>query len=89
MSQPQPGKFDVAFATKGYALNKMCHSLNTADNRAAFLTDEAAYCARFGLNEEETEAVLSRSKPKLFAAGGNMYFVAKLDRTKRLEVQGH
>ena len=80
---PQLGKFDPAFAAQGYALNKMCHSLNRAENRAEFSADEAGYCARFGLTAEERKAVLGRDKPQLYAAGGNMYFLAKLDRVKK------
>ncbi|NML08284.1 hypothetical protein [Sphingomonas sp. G-3-2-10] len=83
MDRPQPGKFRLAFALRGYALNRMCHSLNEAANRAAFTADEAGYCARYGLNDEERDAVLSRSKPRLYAAGGNMYFLAKLDRVPK------
>ena len=41
--------FDGEAAQKGYALNKMCFSFNDAANRAAFLRDESAYCAQFGL----------------------------------------
>ena len=42
--------FDGACARKGYALNKMCYSFNSRDNRAAFVEDEAGYCARYGLD---------------------------------------
>ena len=83
MSGVQAGKFHAGAAQKGYALNKLCYSLNTADNRAAFAADPGAYCDRFGLSDEEKAAVLSRHKPTLFALGGNMYFVAKLDRVNR------
>ncbi len=38
--------FDGAMARKGYALNKMCYSFNSAANREAFLRDEDAYCAK-------------------------------------------
>ena len=34
--------FDETQAMKGYALNRMCFSFNSAENRAAFLTDEDA-----------------------------------------------
>ena len=68
---------------KGYALNKMCFSLNDAGNRAAFVADEEGYCAKYGLNETELAAVRSRNKGQLMAAGGNMYFLAKLDRVPR------
>lgn len=83
VAQVQPGKFNLAAAQKGYALNRMCHTLNEADNRAAFSADPDAYCDRFGLTEEERAAVHSRDKARLFAAGGNMYFLAKLDRVPK------
>ena len=79
----QLGKFDSEVAQKGYALNKMCYSLNHAENRAAFAADEDGYCTRFSLNAEERAAVKSRDKRALMAAGGNMYFFAKLDRVRR------
>lgn len=87
MTKVEPGKFNLDAALKGYELNKMCHSLNRAENRAAFAADESGYCARYGLNEEETAAVEARDKPRLFALGGNMYFLAKLDRVKKMEVK--
>jgi protocatechuate 4,5-dioxygenase alpha chain len=77
--------FDIDKAQKGYALNKMCWSLNAQENRAALLADEAGYCARYELNDEERAAVRSRDKAALMAAGGNMYFLAKLDRAPRGE----
>lgn len=85
MTKVEAGKFNPALAGMGYALNKMCHSLNSADNRATFLADEQGYCSRFGLANEETAAVLSRNKSRLFELGGNMYFLAKLDRAKKPE----
>ena len=37
--------FAAEQARRGYALNRMCFSFNSAENRAAFLADEEAYCA--------------------------------------------
>jgi protocatechuate 4,5-dioxygenase alpha subunit len=85
VKQVQAGKFDIDMAGKGYALNRMCHSLNEARNRADFAADEDGYCTRFGLNAEEHDAVIARNKPGLFALGGNMYFLAKLDRVPKRE----
>ena len=79
--------FDGAAARKGYALNKMCFSFNDAANRAAFLADEDAYCARFGLNPEQREAVRRRDVLALIAAGGNIYYLAKLAGIFGLNVQ--
>ncbi len=75
--------FNLDQAGRGYALNKLCFSLNQAENRAAFLADEDAYCARYGLSDEEREAIRSRDKRKIKDAGGNMYFVAKFNRVLR------
>jgi protocatechuate 4,5-dioxygenase alpha chain len=74
---------DINAALTGYALNKLCFTLNDAGNRAAFAADEDGYCAQFGLNRETCAAVKARDKAQLFALGGNMYFLAKLDRVKK------
>lgn len=61
--------FDGRMARKGYALNKMCYSFNDAANREAFQRDEEAYCARFGLNDEQRAAIKARNVLALLAAG--------------------
>jgi protocatechuate 4,5-dioxygenase alpha chain len=90
MSQaPIPGTviFDGAQARKGYALNKMCFSFNDAANRKAFLQDEGAYCAKYGLNAEQREAVRARNVLQLIAAGGNAYYLAKFAGIFGLDMQ--
>ncbi len=86
---PIPGTtvFDGAEAQKGYALNRMCFSFNDAANRAAFVVDEAAYCDRYGLTPEQRAAVASRNVLQLIAAGGNIYYLAKLAGILGLNVQ--
>jgi protocatechuate 4,5-dioxygenase alpha chain len=79
--------FDGAQAIKGYALNKMCYSFNDAANRRAFLADEDAYCARFGLNEQQREAIRNRNVLQLIAAGGNAYYLAKFAGIFGLDMQ--
>jgi len=79
--------FDGQQAIKGYALNKMCYSFNSADSRAAFLRDEDAYCAAYGLNEAQREAVRARNVLALIAAGGNVYYLAKFAGILGLDVQ--
>jgi protocatechuate 4,5-dioxygenase alpha chain len=69
--------FDGVQARKGYALNKMCFSFNSAQNRAEFLFDEQAYCRKFGLNEAQRAAIAHRNVAELLAAGGNIYYLAK------------
>jgi protocatechuate 4,5-dioxygenase alpha chain len=79
--------FDGAQAQKGLALNRMCFSFNSAENRAAFLKDEDAYCAKFGLTAEQRQAVKERNVLKMIAAGGNVYYLAKLAGIFGLTVQ--
>lgn len=79
--------FDGRQAVKGYALNKMCYSFNNAENRAEFLRDEDAYCAKYGLNEQQRQAVRNRNVLELIAAGGNIYYLAKFAGIFGLNVQ--
>ena len=79
--------FDGDQAQKGYALNRMCFSFNSAENRAAFLKDEDAYCTKYGLNAEQRAAVRERNVLKMLAAGGNVYYLAKLAGIFGLNVQ--
>ena len=79
--------FDGEMAQKGLALNRMCFSFNDATNRAAFQKDEAAYCATYGLTNEQRDAVRSRNVLQMIAAGGNIYYLAKLAGIFGLNVQ--
>jgi protocatechuate 4,5-dioxygenase alpha chain len=79
--------FDGDQAQKGLALNRMCFSFNSAENRQAFLADEEAYCRRYGLSEEQRAAVKSRNVLRMIAAGGNVYYLAKLAGIFGLNVQ--
>lgn len=79
--------FDGEQARKGYALNKMCFSFNSAQNRAEFVADEDAYCARYGLNTEQREAIRQRNVLALIAAGGNAYYLAKFAGIFGLDMQ--
>ena len=79
--------FDGAQARKGYALNKMCFSFNDAANREAFQSDEIGYCLRYGLDEQQRQAIRERNVLKLIAAGGNVYYLAKFAGILGLDVQ--
>lgn len=74
-------------AMKGYALNRMCYSFNQAQNRQAFVEDEEGYCARYGLSTAQREAVRRRNVLEMLAAGGNIYYLAKLAGILGLGVQ--
>jgi len=69
--------FDGGRAMKGYALNKMCFSFNSAENREAYLHDEDGYCDKFNLTAEQRSALQRRNVLDLLEAGGNIYYLAK------------
>ncbi|WP_334129968.1 protocatechuate 4,5-dioxygenase subunit alpha [Sneathiella sp.] len=86
---PIPGTilFDGNQAVKGYQLNKMCFSFNEAKNREAFLKDEDAYCAKYGLTPAQREAIKERNVLKLLKLGGNIYYLAKFTGIFGLNMQ--
>jgi protocatechuate 4,5-dioxygenase alpha chain len=88
-AQSIPGTviFDGTEAQKGYALNKMCYSVNRAENRKQFVRDEEAYCRAYGLTAEQCDAVRRRDVLALVHGGGNVYYLAKLAGIFGLGVQ--
>lgn len=86
-SIPGTTLFDGSQARKGYALNKMCFSFNSADNRARFKADEEAYMQIYGLTPEQADAIRTRNVLGLIAAGGNVYYLAKFAGILGLDVQ--
>ena len=78
--QPPHGTyvFDGHRSRMAYGLNKLGMSLKTPENREAFRDDERGYCARYGLSEEQTDAVLARDWIRLIRLGGNIYYIFKL-----------
>ena len=79
--------FDGEEARKGLALNRMCFSFNDAENRAAFKSDEDAYCAKYRLTPQQRDAVKRRDVLAMIEAGGNVYYLAKLAGIFGLNVQ--
>ena len=79
--------FDGDQAMKGYALNRMCFSFNSAKNRDEFKRDEDSYCTKYGLNDEQRAAIKHRNVLELLAAGGNIYYLAKFAGIFGLNVQ--
>jgi len=79
--------FGPAEARRGYKLNAMCFSFNDAANRAAFRFDPPAYCKRYGLDAEQTRAVIRGDVLGMIEAGGNIYYLAKLAGIYGLNVQ--
>jgi protocatechuate 4,5-dioxygenase alpha chain len=79
--------FDGESAQGGYPLNAMCYSFNNAANRAAFAADEDRYMDRFALTDAQRQAVRQRDVLGMIAAGGNVYYLAKLAGILGLNVQ--
>ena len=89
MANEIPGTviFDGAEAQKGYALNKMCYSFNSAENRAAFARDEDGYCRAYGITPAQRDAIRRHDVLALVNLGGNVYYLAKLTGIFGLGVQ--
>lgn len=70
--------FDAEMSRKGFHLNQFCMSLMKAENRAKFKADQRAYLDQWPMSEEQKQAVLARDYNRMIAAGGNIYFLAKI-----------
>ena len=73
--------FDADQSRLGYHLNQFCMSLMKAENRERFKADERAYLDEWPMTEEQKQAVLARDLNRCIAAGGNIYFLAKIGAT--------
>jgi protocatechuate 4,5-dioxygenase, alpha chain len=73
--------FDAEQSRKGYWLNQFCMSLMRPENRERFKADERVYLDEWPMSEEQKQAVLARDLNRCIAAGGNIYFLAKLGAT--------
>jgi protocatechuate 4,5-dioxygenase, alpha chain len=73
--------FDAEQSRMGYHLNQFCMSLMKAANRERFKADERAYLDEWPMTEEQKQAVLARDLNRCIAAGGNIYFLAKIGAT--------
>ena len=73
--------FDAEQSRLGYHLNQFCMSLMKAANRERFKANERAYLDEWPMTEEHKQAVLARDLNRCIAAGGNIYFLAKIGAT--------
>jgi protocatechuate 4,5-dioxygenase alpha subunit len=89
---PETMLFDRQRSLRGYRINKMAMGLSRPENRAAFLADEEAYLARFGLSEQEKHAVRTRNWREMVRLGGNLFFILKIsavDPVRITEIGAH
>ena len=73
--------FDAERPRRGYHLSQFCMSLMESENRVRFKADERAYLDEWPMSEEQKQAVLTRDLNRCIAAGGNIYFLAKIGST--------
>ena len=73
--------FDGTQCRLGLHLNQFCMSLMRSEKRAEFKADERAYLDRWPMTEAQKQAVLARDYNAMIAAGGNIYFLAKIGAT--------
>ncbi|UZX02869.1 protocatechuate 3,4-dioxygenase [Arthrobacter sp. CDRTa11] len=62
----------------GFPLNSMGAALNDEANQASFAKDPEEFMERFGLSNEQKEAVRARDWLKMVELGGNVYFICKI-----------
>src|SRR4051812_15962293 len=79
--------FDAERARIGYHLNEFLYSLMKSENRAEFLADERKYLEKFGLTDEQRDAVVNRAWNRLLELGGVSYALAKLAFTDKKSYQ--
>jgi protocatechuate 4,5-dioxygenase alpha chain len=65
----------------------MLYSFNKEENRQEFAKDQEAYADKFGLRDEQKEALLAGEFLQLLRLGANVYFLAKLAIPSGVSVQ--
>ncbi|HEC08966.1 MAG TPA: protocatechuate 3,4-dioxygenase, partial [Acidimicrobiales bacterium] len=75
-----PGTYvqDGEHYRKGYRLNMLLMTLNTAEGREAFAADEAGSLDRAGVTADQKQAVLDRDWLAMLRLGANVYYLLKL-----------
>ena len=79
--------FTISESRRGLAINRLCASLCSADNRAAFSTDEAAYCDAFKLNSQQKQAICDRDWIGMLDLGGSIFYTFKLAQLDHKSMQ--
>lgn len=79
--------FDSRRARVGLALNNMALALNTVEGREQFTSDPETFMSKYGLSDEQKDAVRRRDWIKMLQLGGNIYFIAKIGIVDGFTVQ--
>lgn len=78
--------FDGRQSRRGLPLNNLAIALNKEADRASFVADPEAFMERFGLPEDQKEAVRERDFLRMIELGGNIYFIYKIGMVDGLRV---
>lgn len=79
--------FDGKTSHAAYPLNKLLFSFNHEQNRQAFANDPAAYADKYGLSEEQKDALVNFKFLEMLQMGANIYYLAKLAVPRGFSVQ--
>ncbi|KXX60720.1 protocatechuate 3,4-dioxygenase [Rhodococcus sp. LB1] len=79
--------FTLAESRRGFAINSLCASLCSAENRAEFLADESTYCDKFGLAPEQKRAICERDWISMLDLGGSIFYTFKLAQLDHKSMQ--
>ncbi len=79
--------FDLQKAQMGYPINKFCETLNREEGREQFLNNEDEYLTKFGMSEEQIQAIKDRDFNKMLSLGGNIYYLFKIVAVMGLGMQ--
>lgn len=86
-NNPAPNARKTCNGTRESALNRLCHSLGSADNARRFRAFPEAYCHSYGLTREETHAVTDLDVARLLQLGARLERVAELTAVFGLDAQ--
>jgi protocatechuate 4,5-dioxygenase alpha chain len=85
-TNPVPNARKPSHGIRENALNRLCHSLEAADNSKRFKAFPEAYCHSFGLTRDETHAVTDLDIPRLLQLGARLECLALLTAVFNLDV---
>ncbi|MFC4945774.1 protocatechuate 3,4-dioxygenase [Pseudonocardia sp. GCM10023141] len=78
--------FDGRRSRAGLPLNNLAMTLNKKAERDSFVADPEAFMERFGLSDEQRDAVRQRDFLRMIELGGNIYFIYKIGMVDGLRV---
>jgi protocatechuate 4,5-dioxygenase alpha chain len=78
--------FDSRQSRAGLPLNNLAIALNKKADRERFVADPEKFMTRFGLSDEQKDAVRRRDFLRMIELGGNIFFIYKIGMVDGLNV---